>query len=459
MRKLILTGAALLLAACSANPVIDISTRSDPLPDLLPAMKSFSVAPYFAPGRKSNNDIARDFLELSFQLESGKKIKTLTRFQGPVTVALAKRGSAQLENDLFELVERLRREAGLDIKVVKNGQPANIVIETLSRKKLHATVPQAACFVVPRVTNWQDFRANRQSGKLDWATLTTRERATVFIPDDVSPQEARDCLHEEIAQALGPLNDVYRLENSVFNDDNMNMVLTGFDMLILRAYYAPELKNGMTKAEVAARLPGVLRRLNPAGETVQSDDQTESSRQWIDTLEDALMSRNPRDRRVLSARRAAEMAVQAGWKDNRLAFSLFALGRLALGQEPQTSVDAFQKAYEIYAYLYGKDDIHTAHVALQLSAFALSRGADDEALAYINDSLPAVARSQNASLLAAMLMIKAEALEYQGRHTEAATVRLDSLGWARYGFATDTEIRARLRETAALRPGVKKPEV
>ena len=28
----------------------------------------------------------------------------------------------------------------------------------------------------------------------------------VFVPADASPQELRDCLHEELAQALGPLN-------------------------------------------------------------------------------------------------------------------------------------------------------------------------------------------------------------------------------------------------------------
>jgi hypothetical protein len=63
----------------------------------------------------------------------------------------------------------------------------------------------------------------------------------VFIPSDVSPQEVRDCLHEEVAQALGPLNDLYRLPDSVFNDDNFHAVLTGFDMLILRTYYDAEL--------------------------------------------------------------------------------------------------------------------------------------------------------------------------------------------------------------------------
>jgi hypothetical protein len=80
----------------------------------------------------------------------------------------------------------------------------------------------------------------------------------VFMPADVAPQEVRDCLHEEVAQAIGPLNDLYRLPDSVFNDDNFHTVLTGFDMLILRATYAPELRSGMTRAEVAAALPGIL---------------------------------------------------------------------------------------------------------------------------------------------------------------------------------------------------------
>ena len=77
----------------------------------------------------------------------------------------------------------------------------------------------------------------------------------------------RDCLHEELAQALGPLNDLYRLSDSVFNDDNMHTVLTGFDMLILRVFYSPALRSGMTRAEVAARLPAILAQLNPAGQS------------------------------------------------------------------------------------------------------------------------------------------------------------------------------------------------
>ena len=49
-------------------------------------------------------------------------------------------------------------------------------------------------------------------------------------------------------------------------------------------------------------------------------------------------------------------------------------------------------------------------------------------------------------------MVKAEALDVLGRGDEADEVRLDSLGWARYGFGSDAEVRARAREIAALAP-------
>ena len=61
-----------------------------------------------------------------------------------------------------------------------------------------------------------------------------------------------------LSSATGPLNDLYHLPDSVFNDDNFHTVLTSFDMLILRAYYAPELQSGMNEAEAARRLPAAL---------------------------------------------------------------------------------------------------------------------------------------------------------------------------------------------------------
>jgi len=391
-------------------------------------------------------------------MESGREIERLTRFEMPVTVAPPAEAPGWFMDDLRALLARLQREAGLDIRLAPPGSAAAIVIETLPRRRLRATVPQAACFVVPRVGSWQEFRRNRRSGALDWTTLERRQRAVVFIPDDIAPQEARDCLHEEIAQALGPLNDIYRLGDSIFNDDNINTVLTPFDMLILKVYYDPALKNGMTRAQVAKRLPAILARLNPKGETAPADGLQPAPREWIERIERALAPGTGPGRRLHQARLATALARQQGWKDNRLGFSLFVQGRLALGVDPALAAESFAAAYSLYSELYGRDDIHTAHVALQLAAFALSSGRPEAALRHVADSIPAVLRAENAGLLAALLMIRAEALEAVGRDEEAASVRLDSLGWARYGFASDEEVRARLREIAALRPRNKEPE-
>ena len=66
--------------------------------------------------------------------------------------------------------------------------------------------------------------------------------------------------------------------------------------------------------------------------------------------------------------------------------------------------------------------------------------------------MPIAAAHENAALLATLMMFKAEALEMTGRTAEASAVRMDSLGWARYGFGADANVRARLREIASLNP-------
>ena len=53
---------------------------------------------------------------------------------------------------------------------------------------------------------------------------------------------------------------------------------------------------------------------------------------------------------------------------------------------------------------------------------------------------------------ASLPMIKAEALEMTGNPVQAQALRLDSMGWARYGFGTDDEVRRHLTEIAVLSP-------
>ena len=448
---------ALVLAGCvQSTGLRDVPDRLAAPETLrvMPPMHQFGAPRPLAP-TQPNAQIAQDFLELSFLMESGREITRLSRFEGgPVTISVAPGAPASVSGDLDRLIARLRQEAGIDIRRTAHGPtPASITIETLPRAQMQRVVPQAACFVVPRVSSWAEFRRNRTRNQrlMDWTTLQSRERVAVFIPNDVAPQEIRDCLHEEVAQALGPLNDLYRLPDSVFNDDNFNAVLTGFDMLILRAYYDPALRSGMTRAQVAAALPAILDKINPSAPRTGIATPTPTPRAWVEAIETALGPTTPEAARLAAAARAVEIARRSGLDDARLAFSYFAMGRLSLSRNPQQSVAAFMAARAIYAAI-SPGGIHAAHIDMQLAAFALSTGRHDEALRLTGAAMPAAMQAENAALLSTLLMIRAEALEATGRGAQAQQVRLDSVSWGRYGFGTTDELGARLTEIAALAP-------
>ncbi|MBC7674604.1 MAG: DUF2927 domain-containing protein, partial [Rhodoferax sp.] len=294
-------------------------------------------------------------------------------------------------------------------------------------------------------------RKSRNSDVLDWTTLKRRDHMAIFIPSDTSPQEVRDCLHEELAQALGPLNDQYRLPDSVFNDDNIQAVLTGFDMLVLQMHYSPDLQNGMTRAEVARRLPGLLAKLNPNGNVATLKPSEDTPGIWVDHIEMALGPKGANGARLKAAEQALAIARTQGWQDNRLAFSYFAVGRLNLGRDIPRAIEAFATASRLYQGL-PDGAVHIAHVDMQMAAFALSSGQPEATIALANSSIPVAMRAQNAALLATFMLLKAQALDQLGRADEAQALRLDSLGWARYGFGSDDDVRARMADIAALSP-------
>ncbi|MCV6824216.1 MULTISPECIES: DUF2927 domain-containing protein [Halocynthiibacter] len=412
------------------------------------AMKTFS-GPVKTQLNRSNSETARDFLDLTFSLETGRELPVMTRFDTPITVRLNGATPPAGRQELSRLIKRLRTEAQIDIRQVDASAPAAVSIETLPRKDLQRHLPDAACFVVPRVSSWEEYRRNRRSNITDWATLETRTKAAIFIPSDVSPQEFRDCLHEELAQAIGPLNDLYRLSDSVFNDDNFHTILTGFDMLVLRAYYSPELASGMTRGDVEARLPALLKRINPAGGSVTPLTAQTTPDSWKKAIETAMSANRPRQNRLAGASKALQIAQNNGWTDSRRAFSLYAYGRMIIASDAEEALQAFVSSQLMYKNL-GNAEIQQAHVGMQLAAFALTDGNPDFALSIVNSYLPAVRAEENAALLATLLLLKAEALDAIGRASEARATRLDSYGWARYGFGDDAVIKRRQKEIAQL---------
>ena len=448
---------ALTLAACApARAPAPGGRASAPAPTLPPAPKASPLMEIPAPPARPNGEIARDFMDLMFRTEKGARILLLSRFEGPLGVALGPGGPPSASGDLDRLLARLRREAGLDIRraraippAASGPAPASISIEFIPAARFRNRAPNAACFVAPGVSSWREYRRKRSG----WAGMVRRSRMAIFIPTGQSGQETRDCLHEEIAQALGPPNDLYRLADSTFNDDNLQTTLTGFDMLILRALYAPELHSGMPAQAVEARLPALLARLNPGGEgSGMALLPPPTPRAWHQAIERAIGAGGraaPKARRIEAARQAVAIARRAGLHDGRLALSLLALGRVSLRSDPARAEAALEEALALYGSTPA-NSAPAAHALWQLAVLALSRGQWQRAESLAARAEQGARQSANAALLSDLLLIRAEALARTGRGETARRLRLDSARLARYGFASAREIRRRAREIGAI---------
>ena len=312
--------------------------------------------------------------------------------------------------------------------------------------------PTAACFIVPGETDWRGFMRRRPEARLRWPDQKTLERAAIFLPLDTTPQDVRDCLHEEITQALGPADDLYRLPDSIWNDDNFHGMATPFDMTILRALYQPEFRSGMTREEAAA----VAARGAEPGEP-------QGPRAAAAAAEPGVAGLGRGDRGGAVARRAAQQA--AGGGDHRRADR----GGDAAGRPPARGLAADARAARnsgatrprrratsprrttFSAASSASDDVRTAQAGVHLAALALGTGQYQVAITLADRHLPAARDGQNAILIAGLLSIKAEALAGLGQAEEAQATRLDSLRWARYGFGdTDGALAREQAQLAAL---------
>lgn len=435
---------ALTLSACAPAPVSAPQT-ADPV-SFGPAdsYRRFSGRP--AMPSRSNGEILEDFVDLTFRLENGGTLQYLTRFEGPITLrAVGLPGVAQ--RDLQALLSRLRREAGIDIALTQSAN-ARITIQGLPSRTLRGAVSDAACFLAPNISDWQQYTRTRGTSELAWSGINQRERAAIFVPSDVAPQEIRDCLHEELAQALGPLNDLYRLNDSTFNDDDIHRVLTPFDMVILRTTYDDALRSGMTVQNVMGQLPAILARINPEGQRPKPSRNL-APQAWRTSITTALSGAFSNDRRRSAATQA--MRQSQGLGDVREGVSAYTFGRLYLNKSPADAEAALRRADALFA----RDPrmaIHRAHVAMQLAAFPLQRGDAAGVRALVEPAMKTAKTHQNAALLTMLGLLRAEALRIEGRDNEASAQRVDSMTWARYGFGSEQAAQAVAADIARMSP-------
>lgn len=91
------------------------------------------------------------------------------------------------------------------------------------------------------------------------------DRSLAVLRAELPPLMLSACIHEELAQGLGLVNDSPSARPSIFNDNAEFALLTKQDELLLKMLYDPRLKPGMTLAEARPIVEVIASEFLPDG--------------------------------------------------------------------------------------------------------------------------------------------------------------------------------------------------
>lgn len=227
-------------------------------------------------------DLARNFLAIAFFEEfSGKggmlvarpREVRLQRWTAPVRIGISFGPSVpedQRRKDRAEvaaLAMRLATLTGLPVRLTEADPNFLVLIENPTDRP---TIGQRIRGFLPGVSTPAVQSAAMIKADVYCTVLSSTpgrsgayDRALAVIRGELPELLRQSCLHEEIVQGFGLLNDSPRARPSIFNDDAEYALLTRQDELMLRILYDPRLKPGMTLAEARPIVETIAAELLP----------------------------------------------------------------------------------------------------------------------------------------------------------------------------------------------------
>ena len=293
--------------------------------------------------------------------------------------------------------------------------------------------------------------------RLRWPDQATLERAAIFLPLDTTPQDVRDCLNEEITQALGPADDLYRLPDTIWNDDNFHGMATPFDMLMLRTLYQPELRSGMSRGEVAARAaaacsPGPI----PRGAACRAQARARSCRPGTTRSRPRCRARRrARDAARRGRSRPTRIAAAMRPVDHRLGVSLLTAGPAQAAPRPGGRGRGLRAGLPaVRRSLRRRGHPHRPGRRASRRARASAPGSTSWRSSSPTATCRRRAPGRTPSSSPGCCRSRPRRWPRQGDAEAAQATRLDCLRWARYGFgdADGALAREQAQIAAADRP-------
>ena len=424
-----------ILAAC--GPEIPTGPEKPYSPGLIPSAPRLGAALPAGHTRYDNASLADLVVTLTHDLEWGATRPALIRYGGPVRVGVVGDGARPYLPFLERFLEQLRHNTGIDVGL--SDQRPNLVIRFVRGQEFRKEVPQHFCVVAPGPITWIRFRQSPvRYGTRAYETQRSMQGMTIFIPDNAAPYIVRTCLIEELVQALGPVNDLYGLGPSIFNDDAAHIWPTRLDYMVLRVLYAPEVQPGMSRAETRVAALAALNRLNPEGIGAPPLPLTPPSRMqdWIGAIRDAFNRGRSRAARTSSAERAVELAAKLHPDTALHCRALGALIRIGRPEARRILPDV-NDADAVCARAHGANDIRVARVQLDLARLHYDTGNPAVALAMTDELDTKLAAHGQDERLTALYALRAAALRALQQETESLKARRLAGDWGAYALGTD----------------------
>lgn len=265
--------AAAALAGCAGPSTEDMYARTLAAYRAAGMMRT-ETAPADAPF--GDEDLIRNFERIAFNMEFAPGASLVARstpvdlvkWRGPVRWKLTGDGAAPRDREAYRaLIARLETLTGLDFQEVEDDPDVFILIAGpgLRRAFLDQLRLAGAEGRIQIIEEWARndlYPCVGQVGRLPqrggW-----KNKATIVIKAETKGLLRESCIHEELVQTLGLLNDDAEARPSIFNDDQEFALLTAHDELLLRILYDPRLRAGMSAEEGMPIVREIVAEIGP----------------------------------------------------------------------------------------------------------------------------------------------------------------------------------------------------
>jgi len=436
LRRLLPILAAALAVACapSGEPAPPVAQTVQAAPATPPPFPQLGTALPAGHTAYDNASLARLFAVMTHELEGRSRRPHLVRYEGPISVGMEGPGAERFAEFLDGYLAMLRRNAG--ITITRGPAPYNLHLRFVDGARFARTLPAAACVIAAGDILWDAFAADPLAASAQAAARAERiDRMTIFIPDDLRPHQARNCLLEEVPQALGMSNDLYGLGASSFNDDGAHLWPTKLDYLLLRLLYAPEMTSGIDRRETERRALAVLDRINPAGRDAPPLPLLRRTglERWSVLIARVFSRESTMRERIEDIDKALVLIEAQAPNSAQHCHTLVTAGRVLSRPDPARALALLDAAQRVCDAAHGASDIRHARIRLE-AACALARlGRYDEVIATAESVWPVVAAHGQDERLAALYTLQADALaDSKPGSARAASVLALADAWNAY---------------------------